>query len=188
MIAIILGTRPEIIKMSPIIRECQRRNLDYYIIHTGQHYSYEMDQAFFEDLKLPQPKYNLDAGSGTHADQTGKIMLGIEKILMNDEPDTDLVLVQGDTNTVHTGEANLVSGSYFIGEKADVPIYCCFGQEMLTFCTNASSACKTDGRPRCSLDVSRAEKKFGFRLKTSFEDGLREIISGYEKTTAEGLF
>jgi len=103
MIAIILGTRPEIIKMSPIIRECQRRNLDYYIIHTGQHYSYEMDQAFFEDLKLPQPKYNLDVGSGTHADQTGKIMLGIEKILMNDEPETDVVLVQGDTNTVLAG-------------------------------------------------------------------------------------
>jgi UDP-N-acetylglucosamine 2-epimerase (non-hydrolysing) len=59
-IAIILGTRPEIIKMSPVIRECERSGLDYYILHTGQHYSFEMDRVFFEELKLPAPKYNLD--------------------------------------------------------------------------------------------------------------------------------
>ena len=101
MIAIILGTRPEIIKMSPIIRECERRNLDYFILHTGQHYSYEMDRAFFEDLNLPEPKYNLDVGSGTHGEQTAKILTGIEKILIAEKP--DIVLVQGDTNTVMAG-------------------------------------------------------------------------------------
>ena len=101
MIAIILGTRPEIIKMSPIIRECEARNLDYFILHTGQHYSYEMDRAFFENLELPEPKYNLDVGSGTHAEQTGKILVGIEKVLMHEKP--DIVLVQGDTNTVIAG-------------------------------------------------------------------------------------
>ena len=69
MIAVVLGTRPEIIKMSPIIRECEARNLDYFILHSGQHYSYDMDRAFFEDLELPKPKYNLDVGSGTHAGQ-----------------------------------------------------------------------------------------------------------------------
>jgi len=101
MIAIILGTRPEIIKMSPIIRECEARNLDYFILHTGQHYSYEMDRAFFEDLELPEPKYNLDVGSGTHAEQTGRIMTGIERILLEEKP--EIVLVQGDTNTVLAG-------------------------------------------------------------------------------------
>lgn len=101
MIAIILGTRPEIIKMSPIIRECERRNLDYFILHTGQHYSYEMDRTFFEDLNLPAPKYNLDVGSGTHGEQTAKILTGIEKVLMTEKP--DVVLVQGDTNTVMAG-------------------------------------------------------------------------------------
>jgi UDP-N-acetylglucosamine 2-epimerase (non-hydrolysing) len=101
MIAIVLGTRPEIIKMSPIIRECERRGADYFILHTGQHYSYEMDRAFFEELELPDPKYNLDVGSGTHADQTGRIMVGIEKVLMEEKP--DIVLVQGDTNTVLAG-------------------------------------------------------------------------------------
>ena len=101
MIAIILGTRPEIIKMSPVIRECERRDLDYFILHTGQHYSYEMDRVFFEELELPQPEYNLDVGSGTHAEQTGKIMIGVEKILMKEKP--DVVLVEGDTNTVLAG-------------------------------------------------------------------------------------
>jgi len=65
-IAIILGTRPEIIKMAPIIRELEHRTIDYFILHTGQHYSYNMDRIFFKQLKLPQPKYNLGVGSGTH--------------------------------------------------------------------------------------------------------------------------
>jgi UDP-N-acetylglucosamine 2-epimerase (non-hydrolysing) len=50
--AIILGTRPEIIKLSPVIRECKQNNLDFFILHTGQHYSYEMDRVFFEQLRL----------------------------------------------------------------------------------------------------------------------------------------
>ncbi|MFA7198176.1 MAG: UDP-N-acetylglucosamine 2-epimerase (non-hydrolyzing) [Methanoculleus sp.] len=101
MIGIILGTRPEIIKMSPVIRECERRGLDYYIIHTGQHYSYEMDRVFFEELDLPDPNYSLDVGSGTHAGQTAKIMTGVEDILTKEPP--EIVLVQGDTNTVMAG-------------------------------------------------------------------------------------
>jgi UDP-N-acetylglucosamine 2-epimerase (non-hydrolysing) len=101
MISIILGTRPEIIKMSPIIRECENQNLDYFILHTGQHYSYEMDRIFFEELELPEAKYNLDVGSGTHADQTGRIMIGVEEVLIKENP--DVVLVEGDTNTVLAG-------------------------------------------------------------------------------------
>ena len=100
-IAIILGTRPEIIKMSPIIREFEQSGLDYFILHTGQHYSYEMDRVFFEQLELPDAKYNLDVGSGNHGEQTGKILTGIEQVLMKEMPDA--VLVQGDTNTVLAG-------------------------------------------------------------------------------------
>lgn len=100
-IAIILGTRPEIIKMSPIIRECEKQNIDYCIIHTGQHYSYEMDEVFFDELELPPAKYNLDVGSGSHGKQTGQMLAGIEEILLNDTP--DVVLAQGDTNTVLAG-------------------------------------------------------------------------------------
>lgn len=100
-IAIVLGTRPEIIKMSPVIRACEEIGMDYFILHTGQHYSYNMDRVFFEQLKLPEAKYNLDVGSGTHAEQTGKILVGVEKILMKEKP--DVVLVEGDTNTVLAG-------------------------------------------------------------------------------------
>jgi UDP-N-acetylglucosamine 2-epimerase (non-hydrolysing) len=71
MISIVLGTRPEIIKMAPVIRACQKSNVEFSILHTGQHYSYEMDRICFEELELPQPDYNLDVGSGTHAEQTG---------------------------------------------------------------------------------------------------------------------
>lgn len=97
-IAIILGTRPEIIKMAPVIRELERRNADFFILHTGQHYLYNLDRVFFEQLKLPPAKYNLEVGSGSHARQTGKILIGVEKVLLDESP--DVVLIEGDTNSV----------------------------------------------------------------------------------------
>ncbi len=100
-LAIILGTRPEIIKMSPVIRECQRLNLNFFIVHTNQHYSKNLDQIFFKELKLPQPKYNLKVGSRNHGEQTGKMLIKIEKTLLKERP--DMVLVEGDTNTVLAG-------------------------------------------------------------------------------------
>ena len=100
-IAIILGTRPEIIKMSPIIRELNLNGTEYFILHTGQHYSYNMDKIFFEKFEIPTPKYNIDIGSGTHGEQTGKMLIDIEKILLNEKP--DIVLVEGDTNSVLAG-------------------------------------------------------------------------------------
>jgi UDP-N-acetylglucosamine 2-epimerase (non-hydrolysing) len=100
-VAVVLGTRPEIIKFSPVIRECERLGLDYFILHTGQHYSYNMDRVFFEQLELPEARYNLDVGSGSHAEQTGKMLMGIERVLLHEQP--SIVLVEGDTNTVLAG-------------------------------------------------------------------------------------
>ncbi|MBM4451912.1 MAG: UDP-N-acetylglucosamine 2-epimerase (non-hydrolyzing) [Chloroflexi bacterium] len=100
-IAIILGTRPEIIKMTPVIRALEGKGADYYILHTGQHYSYNLDRIFFEQLKLPDARYNIDAGSGSHAEQTAKILVGVEEVLLKDRP--DVVLVEGDTNSVLAG-------------------------------------------------------------------------------------
>jgi UDP-N-acetylglucosamine 2-epimerase (non-hydrolysing) len=100
-IAIILGTRPEIVKLSSTIRECQKTNTPYFILHTGQHYSYNMDKVFFQQLELPDAKYNLDVGSGSHGQQTGKMLQGIEEILQKEKP--TVALVQGDTNTVLAG-------------------------------------------------------------------------------------
>lgn len=99
--AIILGTRPEIIKMSPVIRALEQNHAPYFILHTGQHYSYNLDSVFFEQLKLPQAQYNLEVGSGSHGEQTGKILIEVEKALQKERP--DIVLVEGDTNSVLAG-------------------------------------------------------------------------------------
>lgn len=112
-IAVVLGTRPEIIKMSPIIRECERLNLDFFVLHSGQHYSYNMDRVFFEQLRLRDAKHNLEVGSGTHAEQTGKILIGVERVLMQEQP--DVVLVEGDTNTVLAGALAAVKLGISIG-------------------------------------------------------------------------
>ena len=84
--------------MSPIIRECRKRGMDYFILHSGQHYSYELDNVFFTELGLPDARYNLNICSGSHAEETGRILMGAEKIMVNEKP--DVVLVEGDTNTV----------------------------------------------------------------------------------------
>jgi UDP-N-acetylglucosamine 2-epimerase (non-hydrolysing) len=100
-IAIVVGTRPEIIKMAPVIRELENKGESHFIIHTGQHYSYNLDSVFFEQLKLPQAKYNLNVGSGSHAEEMARILIGTEKVLSKEEP--DIVLLEGDTNSVIGG-------------------------------------------------------------------------------------
>lgn len=99
--AIILGTRPEIIKMSPIIRACQNRGFEYFILHTGQHYDYEMDKHFFEDLELPSPKYNLGVGGHAYRKQVGLMVHRIMEVLKKEKPDA--AIVQGDTISVLAG-------------------------------------------------------------------------------------
>lgn len=100
-IAIVIGTRPEIIKMASIIDEISERKIDYVLIHTGQHYDEEMSNQFFLDLELPSPDYNIGVGSASHASQTAIMMEGIEKILIKEN--ADLLFVQGDTNAVLAG-------------------------------------------------------------------------------------
>ncbi len=100
-IAVVVGTRPEIIKMAPVVRELAKRRADFFILHTGQHYSYNMDRVFFEELDLPPARYNLEVGSGSHAEQTARILTGIESALRKEQPQT--VLVEGDTNSVLAG-------------------------------------------------------------------------------------
>ena len=87
--------------MSPVVRACANFSIPFLILHTGQHYSYNMDRVFFEQLGLPEASHNLDVGSGSHAEQTGRILNGVEKYLRNEQP--DVVLVEGDTNTVLAG-------------------------------------------------------------------------------------
>lgn len=99
--AIILGTRPEIIKMSPVIWECEKRSIPYFILHTGQHYTPNMDELFFKELALPMPKYNLGLGELSYRKQVGLFIKNIGRVLLQEKP--DVVLVQGDTISVVAG-------------------------------------------------------------------------------------
>jgi UDP-N-acetylglucosamine 2-epimerase (non-hydrolysing) len=113
-IALVLGTRPEIIKMSPVIRECILRKLDFFIVHSGQHYSYRLDRIFFEQLKLPDPNYLLEVGStSSPSEQTGKIVTRCGKVLSKERP--DVTLVQGDTNTTLAGALAAVKNKINVG-------------------------------------------------------------------------
>jgi len=84
--------------MAPVIHECERRDIDLFLLHTGQHYSDIMSQMFFRDMGLREPDKNLNIGSGSHSEQTAKALVGIEKELLRVDP--DVVLVLGDTNAV----------------------------------------------------------------------------------------
>ena len=96
----IVGARPQFIKCSPVSKEL-RNDHQEILLHTGQHYDYEMSKLFFEELGIPKPDYNLGVGSGSHARQTGKMLIEIEKILLKEHP--DFVLVYGDTNSTFAG-------------------------------------------------------------------------------------
>lgn len=100
-LAVILGTRPEIIKMAPVILECQRVGMPFFILHTGQHYTPNMDAVFFTELGLPQPEYNLGLGGLNPYQQIGRFTREIASVLKKERPDT--ILVQGDTTTVLAG-------------------------------------------------------------------------------------
>lgn len=109
----VVGTRPNLIKIAPIIRAIDEHNksihsspithhssritLQHLLVHTGQHYDYQMSKIFFEELDISKPDIYLGVGSGTHAEQTGKIMIEFEKVLLKGKP--DLVIVVGDVNS-----------------------------------------------------------------------------------------
>jgi len=88
-IVIVAGARPNFMKIAPIIKTIDKYNdtlgsnsIEYVFVHTGQHYDFEMSQVFFRDLELPEPDIYLGVGSGTHAEQTARTMLRLEKLLM----------------------------------------------------------------------------------------------------------
>ncbi len=101
MITFVLGTRPEIIKLSPLIALAQQRRLPFRLIHTGQHYTESLDKVFFDELRLPQPHVNLGVGSGSHGKQTALMLEKLEAEFMREKP--SVVIVQGDTNSVLAG-------------------------------------------------------------------------------------
>ncbi|MEX1192613.1 MAG: UDP-N-acetylglucosamine 2-epimerase (non-hydrolyzing) [Brumimicrobium sp.] len=100
----IIGARPQIIKSVAISRAVRTRfnnELEEIVVHTGQHYDKNMSEVFFEELGIPKPLYNLNVGSDTHAKQTAQMLIGIEEILVKEEPDA--LVVYGDTNSTIAG-------------------------------------------------------------------------------------
>ena len=109
-IVTIVGARPQFIKAAMVSRAIREFNaqvtnhespITEVLIHTGQHYDYQLSQAFFDQLDLPEPNYHLGVGSGNHGDQTGRMLTGVEKVLLDERP--DVVLVHGDTNSTLAG-------------------------------------------------------------------------------------
>jgi len=97
MICTVVGARPNFVKMAPVIHEITRRGLPQLLVHTGQHYDEKMSTVFFDELGMPRPDVYLGVGSGSHAEQTAKVMMAFETILLEHHP--VLVVVAGDVNS-----------------------------------------------------------------------------------------
>ena len=97
----IIGARPQFIKAAPVSQNLKIVGINEIIVHTGQHYDENMSRVFFEELKIPAPDYNLNINSLSHGAMTGRMLEGIEKVLLQEKP--DLVMVYGDTNSTLAG-------------------------------------------------------------------------------------
>lgn len=100
-IGFVLGTRPEIIKLYSCIKYCVENKIDFFVVNTDQHYDQNMRDVFFKELGLPTPNYMLGVGSGTHAKMLASMLVPLEEVMIKEGP--DVIVVQGDTNTVLAG-------------------------------------------------------------------------------------
>ncbi|MHB8482658.1 MAG: non-hydrolyzing UDP-N-acetylglucosamine 2-epimerase [Nitrospiria bacterium] len=164
-IILVAGARPNFMKIAPLMEAINRFNqngeriLEPILVHTGQHYDYAMSQLFFDDLGLPRPDINLEVGSGTHAEQTGKVMMAFEQVLEKIRP--DLVIVVGDVNStpacaitakklkipVAHVEAGLRSGDMTMPEEINRRLTDFISDYLFTTDLNASENLKQEGIP-----------------------------------------
>lgn len=110
----VIGARPQFIKAAPVSKALVDAGIEEVLVHSGQHYDANMSDIFWKELGIPEVKYHLQVGSGTHAEQTGQIMVKFEEILLKDESHVDAVLVYGDTNTT--------LGVALVAAKLNIPI------------------------------------------------------------------
>jgi UDP-N-acetylglucosamine 2-epimerase (non-hydrolysing) len=156
-IAIVVGTRPEVVKMAPVIRAAEAAGASTMVLHSGQHYSSDMSAVFFAELDLPAPRVNLAVGSGSHPVQIGTMLLRLEEVLETERP--DIVLVEGDTNTVLAAgltankmgirvghvEAGLRSGDRTMPEEINRIIVDHFADELYAPTGNAAANLRGEG-------------------------------------------
>ena len=108
----LIGARPQIIKEAILNQELEKEGIEEILVHSGQHYDFNMSDVFFKVLNIKKVSYNLGIGSGTHAEMTGKTMIEFEKVVLKERP--DIILVYGDTNTTLAGA--------LVGSKLKIPV------------------------------------------------------------------
>jgi UDP-GlcNAc3NAcA epimerase len=109
----IVGARPQFIKAYPVSKAIsEKKDIEEVLLHTGQHYDFNMSKIFFSQLSLKEPDYNLGVGSGTHGKQTGEMLKGIEDVILKESP--NLILIYGDTNSTLAGALS--------GAKCQIPV------------------------------------------------------------------
>jgi UDP-GlcNAc3NAcA epimerase len=108
----LIGARPQIIKEAILNQEFETEGIEEILVHSGQHYDFNMSDVFFKVLNIKKADYNLGIGSGTHAEMTGKTMIEFEKVVLKEHP--DIILVYGDTNTTLAGA--------LVGSKLKIPV------------------------------------------------------------------
>lgn len=155
----IVGARPNFMKVAPLLRCLRRRGHDSVLVHTGQHYDNNMSAAFFRDLGLPEPDHHLGVGSGSHAQQTAKVMAQFEPVLLQHRP--DVVVVVGDVNStlactlvssklgiaVAHVEAGLRSRDRSMPEEINRLVTDCLADLLLTPSPDADDNLRAEGVP-----------------------------------------
>ena len=158
---LIVGARPNFIKAAPIVAAAEQQGggIICTLIHTGQHYDAVMSKLFFEDLKLPEPNMYLGIGSGTHAEQTARVMIALEKIFLDEKP--DMVMVVGDVNSTMAGalaasklcipvahvEAGLRSFDRQMPEEINRLVTDSVSDYLFTTCRDANANLMKEGHP-----------------------------------------
>ena len=164
---IVAGARPNFMKIAPLIREIDKHNnghdsltpvINYLLVHTGQHYDANMSDSFFKDLELPEPDIHLDIGSGTHGEQTGKVLIEFEKILLHEKP--ELVIVVGDVNST---------------------LACALAASKMQYANSTNSNISVNIRPSRPLiaHVEAGLRSFDRRMPEEINRILTDVISDY---------